>query len=106
MRARERPRVARCSRAQIEFARTTDWQDRTHPTAAKDVPLHPDCREVGRGGITDRRVVGVDVESPHAEIAHLAGQPSAAQHRDGLSHLQSDPAAKLKFLVPLLPSLR
>ena len=33
MRARERPRVARCSRAQIEFARTTDWR-RSHP---------PDC---------------------------------------------------------------
>ena len=34
---------------------------------------------------------------------HLAGQPSAAQDRGGLSHLQSDPAAKLKSLVPLLP---
>ena len=69
-------------------------EDRADPTPPENVALDAEHAEVGRDGAGARRVVGLNVDGPHAEITHLAGQASAAQNRHGASLVQADPPAE------------
>ena len=56
--------------------------------------LTPEHAEVGREGVGGRRVVGLDVDGAHAEVAHPAGQASAAHDGHGPSFVQADAPAE------------
>ena len=69
-------------------------EDRADPAPPQNVALDAEHAEVGRDGAGARRVVGLNVDGPHAEITHLAGQASAAQNRHGASLVEADPPAE------------
>ena len=90
---RERPvdavRLVRAGAAQRDRAVGEDGAD---AAPAQDVALHAEHAEVRGGG---PGVVGPDVDGPDAEVAHLAGQASAAHDRHGPPRLvEADPPAE------------
>ena len=56
-------------------------EDPADPAPAQNVSLDPEDREVGPQRLSVGRVLGLDVQRPDAEIACLAGEPSAPQYR-------------------------